>query len=80
MRGEVREATTEESAADLAARSAAARDGLAPGDWVLWRLVPSRVEFWQGAADRRHTRIVFAREGDGWRRTLGGRASDGTDR
>ncbi|MCE7482323.1 MULTISPECIES: pyridoxine 5'-phosphate oxidase C-terminal domain-containing protein [Microbacterium] len=29
---------------------------------MLWRLIPTRVEFWCGAVDRRHTRIVtFAR-------------------
>lgn len=80
VRGEVREASLDESAADLAARSVAARDGLAPGDWVLWRLVPTRVEFWQGAVDRRHARIVFERVADGWRCTRAGRAADGTDR
>lgn len=79
LRGKVREAGPDESAADLAARSVAARDGVAPGDWILWRLVPTRVEFWQGAADRRHSRIVFERAADGWRRTLLGGAAEGTD-
>jgi len=73
VRGPVVEASASESAADLAARSAAARAGVAEGDWVLWRVEPSRVEFWQGAPDRRHTRIVYARDGAGWiRRWLGG--------
>lgn len=66
VRGHVQEATAEESAADLAARSAAARAGVAPGDWVLWRIVPARIEFWQGSRDRRHTRVVYERAGEGW--------------
>lgn len=72
VRGPVQEASAEESAADLAARSAAARAGVAEGDWVLWRIVPSRVEFWQGAEDRRHTRIVYTRAASGWIRTWHG--------
>lgn len=66
VRGPVQEATPAESAADLAARSPAAREGVAAGDWVLWRLQPSRVEFWQGATDRRHTRIMYEATADGW--------------
>ena len=62
-------ATAEESAADLAARSAAARDGIEPGGWVLWRLVPDRVEFWQGSSDRRHLRTIYRRTAEGWQLT-----------
>ncbi|WP_231880332.1 pyridoxine/pyridoxamine 5'-phosphate oxidase [Microbacterium sp. H83] len=76
LRGEVREAEPDESAADLAARSAAARDGVAHDDWVLWRLIPSRVEFWQGETDRRHSRVIFDRDGGEWRRSVVGRAAD----
>lgn len=76
VRGRVVEASPEESAADLAARSAAARDGVTPGEWVLWRIVPSRVEFWQGESDRRHSRIVFEADADGWERSLSGRVAD----
>jgi pyridoxamine 5'-phosphate oxidase len=73
VRGTVREASRAESDADLAARSAAARAGIAPGDWVLWRIEPTRVEFWQGSPDRRHTRIVYtARDGSWTRSVLGG--------
>jgi pyridoxamine 5'-phosphate oxidase len=68
VRGSVEEATGEESAADLAARSAAARADVDPGDWVLWRIRPMHVEFWQGSPDRRHTRILFDRVGETWTR------------
>ncbi|WEK59997.1 MAG: pyridoxamine 5'-phosphate oxidase family protein [Candidatus Microbacterium colombiense] len=70
VRGRVEEASAEESAADLAARSADARAGVRDGDWVLWRLVPSRIEFWQGSRDRRHTRVVYEPTADGWTHTL----------
>lgn len=76
VRGRVVEASAEESAADLAARSAAAREGIAPGEWVLWRIVPSRVEFWQGENDRRHSRLVYEPSAEGWTRTISGRAAD----
>lgn len=79
VRGTVQEATPEESAADLAARSAAARDGVAAGDWALWRIVASRVEFWQGATDRKHMRVVYDRIDDGWRRTIAGAGKTGDD-
>lgn len=77
VRGVVQEATPEESAADLAARSASAREGIAPGEWVLWRLIPTRVEFWNGAVDRRHTRIVYFREGENWSHKVTGGEADG---
>lgn len=70
VRGRVEEATPEESAADLAARSPAARAEVADGDWVLWRIVPTRIEFWQGSRDRRHTRVVFDAVDSGWSRTI----------
>lgn len=70
VRGVVREASPEESDADLAARSVAAREGLGPGDWVRWWLEPQRVEFWQGSPDRRHTRIVYIPAGEGWARSI----------
>ncbi|MCI1020494.1 pyridoxamine 5'-phosphate oxidase family protein [Microbacterium sp. C5A9] len=76
VRGRVQEATAEESAADLAARSAAARADIADGDWVLWRIVPARIEFWQGSRDRRHTRVIYDAVDTGWNRTLIGGPTD----
>lgn len=71
VRGRVEEATAEESASDLAARSESARAGVAEGDWVLWRIVPARIEFWQGARDRRHTRVVYEPDAEGgWSHTV----------
>jgi pyridoxamine 5'-phosphate oxidase len=74
VRGRIQEASAAESAADLAARSAHARAGIAPGDWVRWRIVPTRVEFWQGSEDRDHTRIVYQRADSGWTHTVLGAA------
>ena len=62
-RGPVVEASRRECAADLEARGKAARAGVDPQDWRLWRMVPSRVEFWQGSPDRRHLRIIYTYDG-----------------
>ncbi|MFJ9377035.1 pyridoxal 5'-phosphate synthase [Streptomyces sp. NPDC101455] len=65
--------------ADLAERDAAVKESLehledgpdlvAPG-WTLHTVRPESVEFWQGDKERRHTRLVYVREGEGWRRQL----------
>ncbi len=38
-----------------------------PPFWGGFRLVHARVEFWYGRPDRLHDRIVYTRDGDGWK-------------
>lgn len=61
VRGTVTEASREEIEADRAARPVASAD-----DWMLWWIVPVRVEFWQGAVSRNHTRLMYERDGGVW--------------
>ena len=39
-----------------------------PTYWSGFRVVPQRVEFWQERPFRLHDRLLFVREGEGWRR------------
>jgi pyridoxamine 5'-phosphate oxidase len=38
-----------------------------PTHWGGYRVVPGRLEFWQGRQSRLHDRIVYLREGPAWR-------------
>jgi dihydrophenazinedicarboxylate synthase len=46
------------------------RDGLAlprPARWLGYLLEPASVEFWQADPDRLHQRLLYERDGSGWR-------------
>jgi pyridoxamine 5'-phosphate oxidase len=37
-----------------------------PPDWGAIRVSPEAIEFWAGAADRLHDRLLYERDGDRW--------------
>jgi pyridoxamine 5'-phosphate oxidase len=39
-------------------------------DWTLYVLTAAEVEFWQADQDRRHLRVQYRRNGEGWDRRL----------
>ena len=40
--------------------------GLVPADWVSYAVRADTVEFWQADPGRRHRRLRYERDGDGW--------------
>lgn len=55
-----------ESAARQVREQFAGKEVPVPDFWGGYRLVPDRMEFWQGGAHRLHDRFVYSRAGEDW--------------
>jgi pyridoxamine 5'-phosphate oxidase len=51
---------------DASTARADADPALVAPDWTVYRVVADEVEFWQGDERRRHVRLRYTRDGDGW--------------
>jgi pyridoxamine 5'-phosphate oxidase len=47
-----------------------ATEGLASTTWTVFTVAPDAVEFWQADQERRHTRLLYTRFGEGWRQEM----------
>lgn len=45
-------------------------EGKGSSTWTVYTVAPERLEFWQADAERRHTRLRYVRDGEGWRRDV----------
>lgn len=59
-----------DSAVEQQVRRIEATDELASTTWTVYTIAPDAVEFWQADQERRHTRVLYTRSGQGWRQEL----------